>query len=111
MLYLTIALSNAVFTPRVIIPGVPTVGDNLNITCKLNGVVERLSITPIITLEFIGPPGGTSGEQFRNDLAYFLQQIFNPGMTDDSGRYTCVSRVGAFTSNTSEVLQIKSMVK
>ena len=39
-----IALSDAVFTPRIIIPGVPTAGDNFNIICRLDGVVERLAL-------------------------------------------------------------------
>ena len=109
------ALSNALFTPHVIIPGVPTAGDNFNIICRLDGVVERL-VTPTVILTFLNPPGGTAEDQSQDGSAYTLPRIFNPGMTDDVGTYTCFATVisilstpfigGAFTSN---VLQTQSM--
>ena len=106
-------LSNAVFTPRVIIPGVPTAGDNFNIICRLDGVVERLAVTPIVFLTFANPPGGTPGDQSQDGSAYNLPRIFNPGMTDDVGTYRCHAIVdtpsgGLFFGLTSETLQIRS---
>ena len=86
-------LSNAVFTPRVIIPGVPTAGDNFNIICRLDGVVERLAVTPTVILTSIIPPGGTAGDQSQDGSAYTLPRIFTPGMTDDVGTYTCSATV------------------
>ena len=87
-----IALSNAVFTPRVIIPGVPTAGDNFNIICRLDGVVERLAVTPFaVTLAFSMPPGGMAGNQSRNGSAYIREHILNPLMTSGVGTGTDVT--------------------
>ena len=112
--YVHVALSNAVFTPRIIIPGVPTAGDNFNIICRLDGVVERM-VGERVDMSFRsgGTQGGTLGAQSQNGSAYILPHIFNPGMTDDVGTYTCRVTVeppsgSFFTDQTSEELQIKS---
>ena len=99
--------------PDVIIPGVPTAGDNFNIICRLDGVVERLVGTPTVGLSFPTPPGGASGEQSLDGLAHILTRIFNPGKTDDVGTYTCVVTVlpsfgGFFGAASSNILQIRS---
>ena len=111
------ALSNAVFTPRVIIPGVPTAGDNFNIICRLDGVVERLPLMPSVLLGFAFPPGGISGETSMDGDAYFRPHIFSPGMTDDVGTYQCRAVVdlppaSSFTSPLiSDILQINSKLQ
>ena len=109
-----VALSNDLFTPDIIISGAPTAGDNFNIICRLDGVVERLVGTPTVTLSFTNPPGGVSGGQSRDGLAYIRPRIFNPGKTNDVGTYTCGAIVllslGVFSSTASEILQIQSNV-
>ena len=102
------ALSNAVFTPRVIIPGVPTAGDNFNIICRLDGVVERLAVTPTVILTFANPPGGTPGDQSQDGSTYTRPRIFNPVITDDVGTYTCFATIiilsnGYTTSGTAQL--------
>ena len=115
----TVALSNNLFTPDIIIPGTPTctAGDNFNIICRLDGVVERLVGTPSVTLSFTNPPGGVSGGQSRDGLAYIRPRIFNPVMIDDAGKYTCFAAVYipslySFFGNTSSIgiLQIRSNI-
>ena len=111
--YIHVALSNATFTPCIIIPGVPTAGDNFNITCKLDGVVERLAVSPTVTLTFFNPPGGTPNNQSQNESAYILPHIFNPGMTAAGGTYECVATIISnliFVESATEVLQIQSML-
>ena len=111
---LYIALSNDLFTPDVIIPGVPTAGDDFNIICRLDGVVERLVGTPTVILSFINPPGGAPGDQAHDGSAYIRPLIFNPGKTSDFGTYTCIATVvpstGAFVSVSSGILRIQSNV-
>ena len=107
-----VALSDNLFTPDIIIPGVPTAGDNFNITCRLDGVVERLVGTLDVFLLFINVPGGglTSG-QYRDGLAYIRSHFLNPGMTGDTGTYHCRALVinsFFFASYSSENLQLKS---
>ena len=99
--------------PDIIIPGAPTAGDNFNIICRLDGVVERLVSTQVVSLSFSNPPGGFAGEQSRNGLAYIRPRLFNPGTTDDSGTYTCIAIVRPslgvyFVGSSSRILQIKS---
>ena len=108
-----VALSNDLFTPDIIISGAPTAGDNFNIICRLDGVVERLVGTPTVVLSFLSPPGGVSGSQSRDGLAYIRPRLFSPGMTDNSGTYTCVATVipssgGFFGCISSGILQIRS---
>ena len=91
----------------------PTAGDNFNIICRLDGVVERLVGTLAVTLSFPNPPGGAPGDQSRDGLAYIRPRFFNPGMTDDVGVYTCLavvipSSVGFFGGSSNGILQIKS---
>ena len=109
-----IALSGAVFTPHVIIPGVPTAGDNFNITCNLDGIVERLAVTPLaVMLAFSMSPGGIAGNQSQNGSAYIRQHFFDPIMSGDVGTYRCgVSMFlsnGKFLAHTIEVLHIQSL--
>ena len=116
MLFSNLALSNNLFVPDVIIPGVPTAGDNFNIICRLDGVVERLVGTPMVTLSFSSPPGGAPGDQSQNGSAYIRPRIFNPGRTSDVGTYTCLAVVvpssgGFFGSTSSKNLQIRSTCK
>ena len=114
----TVALSNNLFTPDITIPGTPTctAGDNFNIICRLDGVVERLVGTPTVTLSFTNPPGGVSGGQSRDGLAYIRPRIFNPVMIDDAGKYTCFATVyihlRGYFENTSPIgiLQIRSNI-
>ena len=77
--------------------------------------MERLVGTPTVTLSFTNPPGGVSGGQSRDGLAYIRPRIFTPGMTDDVGTYTCVATVipssgGFFGGVSSGILQIQSNV-
>ena len=112
-----LALNNAAFTPRVIIPGIPTAGDNFNITCRLDGVVERLVVTPtIVNLEFASPQGGQhTGEQSQELSVYTRQRIFSPGITNEAGAYTCFStvRISSFYNSASSAvrLQIQSLLQ
>ena len=108
-----VGLSNNLFTPDIIIPGLPTAGDNFSIICRLAGVVERLVSGTSVILSFVSSPGGVSGNQFLNGSAFIKSRMFNPGRTSDSGSYTCVSTIivngGIFyTASTNETLQIKS---
>ena len=90
MILIFLALSDAGFTPRVIIPGVPTAGDNFSIICILDGVIERLAVTPLnVTLSFDVSPGGMTGSQSRNGSAYIREHVFNPTRTSDAGVYRC----------------------
>ena len=89
MFIVIIALNNAVFTPRVTIPGVPTAGDNFNIFCRLDGVIERLAVTVSVGLVYTSAPGGMSGEILQTGPVRTRLRMFNPGMTDDVGMYTC----------------------
>ena len=109
----TVALSNDLFVPDIIIPGVPIAGDKFNIICRLDGVVERLVGTPTVLLSFSNPPGGVSGILFQDGLAYSRSRFFNPGKTDDVGTYTCVATIFlprgfVFGSTSSGILQIQS---
>ena len=78
--------------------------------------MERLVDTPIVSLVFVNPPGGVSGDQSRDGLAYIRPRIFYPGKTSDVGNYSCFtavlipSTVVIFGSNASETLQIQSNV-
>ena len=108
-----VALSSNLFTPDIIIPGIPTAGDNFNIICRLAGVVERLIGTPLVILSFISLPGGVLGELSQDGSAYIIPRIFNPGETSDVGTYTCAATVisssgGGFVSTASGILQIRS---
>ena len=103
------------FTPRVIIPGVPTAGDNFNIECRLDGAIERLAATLLsVTLAYSSAPGGMTGETLLTGPVRTRLRIFNPGMTDDVGIYTCAATVislssGFFGGFSSGLLQIQSM--
>ena len=111
-------LKEAFFTPRVIIPGgVPTAGDNFKITCVLqNEVVDRLTETATVLLNFVNPPGGRAERPPQNESAYILQQSFDPGRTSDAGIYRCLATVIltkllVFQVGTSRHLRIQSNVQ
>ena len=112
----TVALSNDLFTPDIIIPGAPSAGGNFNISCRLDGVVERLVGTPTVSLVFANPPGGAERDLSQDGLAYIRPRIFHPGKTSDAGNYTCVAAViilsigDVFGNTASEILQIQSNV-
>ena len=115
--YKIIALNNAAFTPRVIIPGVPTAGDNFIIICRLDGLVERLTNPPSrVILNYGSTPGGEAADQIEDGLAYILPRQFNPGTTSDAGIYTCDAVVqfsgggGAFSPFADGTLRIQSMI-
>ena len=111
-----VVLSNDLFVPDIIIPGAPTAENEFsNITCRLDGVVERLVDMPTVILSFINPPGGVSGDQSRDGLAYIRPHFFNPVTIDDIGNYTCIAQVispsgGFFRGVSSEILQIQSNI-
>ena len=112
---LFVALSSDLFTPDIIIPGAPTAGDNFNIICRLDGVVERLVGTPTVSLSFLSPPGGLSGGQSHDGSAFIRPRIFNPGKTSDVGIYSCLVTVitpslGLFFGIANRILQIQSNV-
>ena len=112
---LFVALSSDLFTPDIIIPGAPTAGDNFNIICRLDGVVERLVSTPMVFLSFSNPPGGAPGDQSQDGSAYIIPRIFNPGKTSDVGIYSCLVSViipslGTFLGIANRILQIQSNV-
>ena len=113
---LFVELSNNLFILDIIIPGAPTAGKNFTIICRLDGVVERLVGTPIVSLYFSNPPGGVPGDHSQDGSAYILPHIFNPGKTSDIGTYTCFAFVmpssGGFFGGTSagEILRIRSNV-
>ena len=107
-----VGLSNNLFTPDIIIPGLPTAGDTFSIICKLAGVVERLVSGISVTLSFVSSPGGVSGDQFLNGSVFIKSRMFNPGRTSDSGLYTCVSMIivngDVLTASTNGILPVKS---
>ena len=109
---LFVALNGNLFTPDVIIPGAPTAGDEFNITCRLDGVVERFVGMQAVSLSFSNTPG-MPGQQSQDGLAYSRSFFFNPVTSGDIGTYTCIATVisssgSAFVSSSSETLQIKS---
>ena len=87
------ALSSAKILHQLIIPDVPTAGDNFTITCRLDGAVDRLAVTPIVMLNFTYPHGGVSNELIQDGLLYNRKQSFNPGKTSDAGNYTCLATI------------------
>ena len=114
MLYvvLYVALSNDLFIPDIIIPGVPTAGDKFNITCRLAGVAKRLVSGTQVMLLFVSSPGSVSGDQALNGSAFIRSRMFNSVRSSDSGLYTCLSMValpgGVLSASTNEILQIES---
>ena len=116
MLLSNLALGNNLFIPDVIIPGVPTAGDNFNITCRLDGVVERLVDPMTVSLTFINNPPGEPENQYRDGSVYIRPQAFNPGKTSYVGTYICLASVipssgGFFGGTSSNDLQIRSKCK
>ena len=107
-----VALSNAAFTARIIVPHVPTAGDTFNIECRLDGV-ERLAVTPMVGLSFVSAPGGTAG----NHEGARRVRIFDPWVTMAAGMYTCFASVSVplmppfFGGGTvSKDIQVQSML-
>ena len=78
-----VGLSGKVFTP-VIVPGIPTAGENFNLTCRLAGTVERL-VTGTVTLSF--PP--VSLFTAVTGAPIMVSQKFTPVRTSNAGSYTC----------------------
>ena len=80
---------------------------------RLDGVVERLAVIPSFILGFTVTQGGVSGDQSQDALAFIRPRIFNPGMTDDVGTYSCLASISIldvfFGGSISEALQIQSM--
>ena len=90
---LSAALSSAKILHQLIIPDVPTAGENFTITCRLHGAVDRLAVTPIVLLNFTYPHGGVSNKLIQDGLLYTRKQSFNPGNTSDAGNYTCLATI------------------
>ena len=90
----------------------PTAGEEFNIACRLNEVVERLVGIHTVSLSFPSPPGGVEGNKSRDGSAYVMRLFFIPVMTSDAGTYGCVSKVtvlsSLFQSTSNGVLQIQS---
>ena len=111
VLLFNLELTDELFAPDIIIPGVPTAGDNFNIICRLDGVVERLVGTPTVILSFINSPGGSPEDQSRDGSAYIIPRTFNPGKTSEVGTYTCAATVihgETFADTSFQTLQIRS---
>ena len=82
-----VALSNNLFTPVIIVPGIPTAGENFAITCRLDGVVERLA-TRRVTLALFGKVSATV---VATDIGtpVIVSHQFTPVRTSDAGSFTC----------------------
>ena len=68
-----------------------------------------------VILSLVSSPGGVSGDQSLNGSAFIKTLMFNPGITSDSGSYTCVSTIivngDNLTASTNEILEVKSNQK
>ena len=111
-LYL-IELTRDLFMPDIIVPYIPTAGENFNITCRLDGVVERL-VVGTVTLAWFFPPAGTPGIQTRDGTAYTIPLQFTPVVTSNADTYECAVRIQGIPSLTvveiqREVLHVQSM--
>ena len=73
-------------------------------------------MTPVsVTLAYTSAPGGMSGDILQTGPVRTRLRMFNPGMTDDVGMYTCVATVilssgGFFGGFGSGLLQTQSMI-
>ena len=110
----SIDLTRELFTPTVIVPRIPTAGEDFTITCRLDGVVERL-VVGTVTLGWFLPPGGTPGMQTRDGTAYTIPLQFTPVMTMNAGTYRCVTEIQGIPSLNvfevqGEVMRVQSNV-
>ena len=86
-----VALDDGLFTPRFIFLGVPTAGENFNVTCRLDGIVERVVVEEV-SVQFRSPIPGMGIQEpnvLRDGPAYIRQVKLNPAMTNDFGSYRC----------------------
>ena len=61
-------------------------------TCRLDGVVERLVMATVI-LAWISPPGGVEGSQANDGAAFIRPLTFTPVTTSDANNYQCFASV------------------
>ena len=87
-----VELTNSLFIPNIISPVTPTAGEDFNMTCRLDGVVERL-VMRSVTLAWSSPPGGVKETQDNNGAAYIRPLTFTPVTTLDASNYQCVAVV------------------
>ena len=112
-LLLHLALSGSLFAPDFTISDIPTAGDNLNLTCTVRGVVDRLIAGADIEVRFREPSG--AGGSSVEESVYVIRYILNPTRTRDAGRYRCLVTVfgasdldNGHSSSRSRDLQIRS---
>ena len=110
----SIELTRDLFRPAVTVPGSPIAGEDFNITCRLDGVVERL-VVGIVTLAWFLPSSGTPGIQTRDGTAYTIPLQFTPVVTSNADTYECVVRIQGIPSLTvsetqGELLLVQSNV-
>ena len=97
-----VALDDDLFTPRLIFLGVPTAGENFNVTCRFDGVVERVVVEEA-SVQFRSPiPGMGVQESYvtRDGPAYIRQVKLNPAMTNDFGKYRCRAIIDVLLGDT-----------
>ena len=101
----SIELTHDLFTPAIIVSHNPTAGEQFNITCRLDGVVERLAVGTV-SLSWLNPPAGTPGMQTRDGSAYTKQLQFTPVVvTSNAAAYMCVAQIQGISSLNVTVLQ------
>ena len=92
-----IVLSDDLVEPTVTVPGTPTAGEDFIITCRVDGVVERLVVGRVllfldgVILQVQAPIGAP----------IVVTQQFTPVTTSDAKIYSCVAIVFATTSGIS----------
>ena len=89
-----IVLSDHLFEPTVIVPGTPTAGEDFIVTCRLDGVVERLVVGRINLIL----PGANLLGQTPIGTPIVVTQQFTPVTTSDAKLYSCVASVSGTTS-------------
>ena len=80
-----IALIDNLFGSAVIVPGTPTAGEDFNITCRLDGVVERLVVGRV----YIFFAGALKHVQTPTGGPVILLQQFTPVTTFAAAIYIC----------------------
>ena len=85
-----VALNNSLFIPDVIVPGIATAGENFNITCRLDGVIERL-VQGVATLNIL--PNTILTVPTLSGTAIMVTRQFTPVRTSDAMNYTCAATV------------------
>ena len=61
-------------------------------TCRLDGVVERLVMTTVL-LAWASPPGGVEGILANDGAAFIRPLTFTPVTTSDANNYQCFATV------------------